>query len=285
MARIALLGTGLLGAAIGRRLLEQGHSLKVWNRTPEKCQALLEAGGQAISSLPDGASDCDTVISVLRDGPASAAVLQQLGELEGSCVMGMGTMAIAESQALEQQIKAQHGTYLEAPVLGSRPEALKGSLLVMAGGSAELFERQRPILETLSAEPRLMGPVGSGMASKLALNQLIASLTHGFSLALRLVQAQGVAVADFMEVLRPSAVYAPTYDKKLERMLDQHYDNPNFSTALLRKDLGLFLQASQQAGLDASGLQGILELLQQAQGDAIDGLDYCALHELTQAQR
>jgi 3-hydroxyisobutyrate dehydrogenase len=52
---------------------------------------------------------------------------------------------------------------------------------------------------------------------------------------------------------------------------------------LLRKDLGLFLQASQQAGLDASGLQGILELLQQAQGDAIDGLDYCALHELTQA--
>ena len=285
MARIALLGTGLLGGAIGRRLLEQGHSLKVWNRTPEKCQALLEAGSQAISSLSDGASDCDTVISVLRDGPASAAVLQQLGELEGSCVMGMGTMAIAESQALEQQIKAQHGTYLEAPVLGSRPEALKGSLLVMAGGSAELFERQRPILEMLSAEPRLMGPVGSGMASKLALNQLIASLTHGFSLALRLVQAQGVAVEDFMEVLRPSAVYAPTYDKKLERMLDQHYDNPNFSTALLRKDLGLFQQASQQAGLDASGLQGILELLQQAQGDAIDGLDYCALHELTQAQR
>ena len=283
MARIALLGTGLLGAAIGRRLLEQGHRLKVWNRTPEKCQALLEAGGQAISSLSDGASDCDTVISVLRDGPASAAVLQQLGELEGSCVMGMGTMAIAESQALEQQIKAQHGTYLEAPVLGSRPEALKGSLLVMAGGSAELFERQRPILEALSAEPRLMGPVGSGMASKLALNQLIASLTHGFSLALRLVQAQGVGVEEFMEVLRPSAVYAPTYDKKLERMLDQYYDNPNFSTALLRKDLGLFLQASQQAGLDASGLQGILELLQQAQGDAIDGLDYCALHELTQA--
>ena len=283
MARIALLGTGLLGASIGHRLLEEGHSLKVWNRTPEKCQALLEAGGQAIGSLSDGASDCDTVISVLRDGPASAAVLHQLGGLEGSCVMGMGTMAIAESQALEQQINAQHGTYLEAPVLGSRPEALKGSLLVMAGGSAELFERQRPILETLSAEPRLMGPVGSGMASKLALNQLIASLTHGFSLALRLVQAQGVGVEEFMEVLRPSAVYAPTYDKKLERMLDQSYDNPNFSTALLRKDLGLFLQASQQAGLDASGLQGILELLQQAQGDAIDGLDYCALHELTQA--
>ena len=87
-----------------------------------------------------------------------------------------------------------------------------------------------------------------------------------------------------MDVLRPSAVYAPTYDKKLERMLDQHYGNPNFSTALLRKDLGLFLRASQQAGLEASGLQGILELLQQAQGEPIDVLDYCALHELTRAK-
>ena len=284
MARIALLGTGLLGSAIGRRLLEQGHTLKVWNRTPEKCQTLLEAGAEALSSLADSARDCDTVISVLRDGPASAAVLQELGDLHGSCVMGMGTLAIDESQALEQQISEQNGHYLEAPVLGSRPEALKGSLLVMAGGTPELFERQRPILETLSAEPRLMGPVGSGMASKLALNQLIASLTHGFSLAMRLVQAQGVAVEEFMDVLRPSAVYAPTYDKKLERMLDQHYGNPNFSTALLRKDLGLFLRASQQAGLEASGLQGIMQLLQQAQGEPIDVLDYCALHELTRAK-
>ena len=96
MARIALLGTGLLGSAIGRRLLEQGHTLKVWNRTPEKCQTLLEAGAQAISALPDGAKGCDTVISVLRDGPASAEVLQELGNLQGSCVMGMGTLAIAE---------------------------------------------------------------------------------------------------------------------------------------------------------------------------------------------
>ena len=167
-------------------------------------------------------------------------------------------------------------------MLGSRPEALKGSLLVMAGGSAEVFERQRPILKRFG-RTTADGPVGSGMASKLALNQLIASLTHGFSLALRWCRPKALP-ADFMEVLRPSAVYAPTYDKKLERMLDQHYSNPNFSTALLRKDLSLFLQASQQAGLEASGLQGILELLQQAQGEPIDVLDYCALHELTRAK-
>ena len=104
MARIALLGTGLLGGAIGRRLLEGGHQLQVWNRTPAKSQALLESGATAITSLPGSARNCDTVVSVLRDGPASSAVLRQLGDLNSACVMSMGTMAIAESQALEQQI-------------------------------------------------------------------------------------------------------------------------------------------------------------------------------------
>ena len=181
-------------------------------------------------------------------------------------------------------MQGQQGAYLEAPVLGSKPEALKGTLLVMAGGDAAIFHQQLPMLRLLSVDPKWMGPTGSAAASKLALNQLIASLTHGYSLVLRLVQASGLEIEQFMEVLRPSALYAPTVDKKLDRMLSNDFTNPNFSTALLRKDLGLFLQASQQAGLNASGLQGILELLQQAQGDAIDGLDYCALHELTQAQ-
>ena len=150
----------------------------------------------------------------------------------------------------------------------------------MAGGNEATFLRQQPLLADLSLEPRLMGPVGSGMASKLALNQLIASLTHGFSVALRLIQAADVPVQDFMEVLRPSAVYALTYDKKLERMLSGHYSNPNFSTALLRKDLALFLRESESLDVNAAGLSSLLGLLDQA-NSALDELDYCALHQLT----
>ena len=86
-----------------------------------------------------------------------------------------------------------------------------------------------------------------------------------------------------MEILRPSALYAPTFDKKLERMLGGHYDDPNFSTALLRKDLELFLQETSEAGLQDLGLQGLAELLHKANGTQLDQQDYCALHELTQA--
>lgn len=84
-----------------------------------------------------------------------------------------------------------------------------------------------------------------------------------------------------MDILRPSALYAPTFDKKLERMLDSHYDNPNFSTALLRKDLLLFLEEATAAELNPEGLSGLATLLLKAEGSALDGLDYCALHELT----
>ena len=190
-------------------------------------------------------------------------------------------MPCSESVALAEQVRLQGGSYLEAPVLGSRPEALKGGLLVMAGGEQSVFEAQLFWLGRLAAEPRLMGDVGTGAAAKLALNQLIASLTHGYSLALRLVAASGLDVSRFMEVLRPSALYAPTADKKLQRMLSHQYDDPNFSTGMLRKDLRLFLREARLAGVNASALQGLLTLLDRAAGTDLDVGDYSALHELT----
>ena len=283
MPTIALLGTGLLGEAIGHRLLSQGCDLRVWNRNPQRCQGLLGAGAAPIAHLSQGAAaGCDAVITVLRDGQVTRTVVAELGPLGGSCVMPMGTMGITEIRTLAADVQNQNGRCLEAPVLGSRPQALQGSLLVMAGGEPELFEQQRPLLELLSEQPLLVGPIGSGSATKLALNQLIASLTHAFSLSIRLVQQAGVPVDTFMAILRNSALYAPTFDKKLQRMLDGHYSEPNFSTALLRKDLRLFLEEATAAGLQVGGLQGLDDLLEQSSGSQLDHLDYCALHELTQ---
>lgn len=281
MPSVALLGTGLLGESIGQRLLQRGVSLYVWNRTQGRCRGLIEAGAQALNSPSEAARCCDSLITVLRDGPITAAVLKDIGPLDGSTLITMGTVGVTESQTLAEQAAQQGGRYLEAPVLGSKPQALNGSLLVMAGGEAQVFEAQKPLLSHLCQEPLLVGPVGSGAATKLALNQLIASLTHSFSLSLQLIQRAGVPVETFMAILRPSALYAPTFDKKLQRMLDHTYADPNFSTALLRKDLRLFLEEAATAGLQDQGLSGLLSLLEQAKGTDLDEQDYCALHELT----
>jgi 3-hydroxyisobutyrate dehydrogenase len=281
MTSVAVLGTGLLGTAIATRLQEQGLNVHVWNRNPSRIIPLVEKGAIAISDLRRAADGQRVLITVLRDGSSTASVIDTVGALQGSTVIPMGTMGVEESRKLAMQVVQQGGRYLEAPVLGSKPQALNGSLLVMAGGEAQVFEAQKPLLSHLCQEPLLVGPVGSGAATKLALNQLIASLTHSFSLSLQLIQRAGVPVETFMAILRPSALYAPTFDKKLQRMLDHTYADPNFSTALLRKDLRLFLEEAATAGLQDQGLSGLLSLLEQAKGTDLDEQDYCALHELT----
>ncbi|MEO1001798.1 MAG: NAD(P)-dependent oxidoreductase [Cyanobacteria bacterium J06638_7] len=294
---VALLGTGLLGSAIARRLLERGVDLRVWNRQPQKLAALAALGAIPCSEPATAAQGCRWVITVLSDGSVTQSVLAASGLLEeregggpstdagdsGTRVLQMGTIAPHESRKLAAALTAAGHAYLEVPVLGSRPEALAGTLQLMAAGPATLFEQALPLLQLLGPEPVWLGPVGAALETKLALNQLIASLSHAFSLALHLVQASGVEVERFMELLRGSALYAPSFDKKLPRLLADDYSRPNFPTAHLRKDLLLFLAAARERGLETTGLQGLAEVLARAEGSALDGLDYSALHRLTAA--
>jgi 3-hydroxyisobutyrate dehydrogenase len=243
----------------------------------------VELGARQATSPAAAAAAADWVLTVLSDGPSTHAVLiDQIGEkLQGRRVLQIGTIGPAESQQLGDAVIALGGVYLEVPVLGSRPEALEGTLQLMTGGPTELMQEALPLLQQLSREPVHLGPVGSAMTAKLALNQLIASLTHAFSLSLHLVQQGGVAVEPFMALLRSSALYASTFDKKLQRELSGDYANPNFPTAHLRKDLALFITAAQQAGLNSEGLSGLAALLERSSAAGLDGLDYCALHQLT----
>jgi len=285
---LSLLGTGLLGSAIGERLLACGHRLTVWNRKPERCAPLLALGAAAATTPAAAVASSDLVITVLSDGPATEAVLLEQAEepqaapaLAGKLVLQVATIAPQESQALAAALVERGGELLEVPVLGSKPEALAGRLQLMVGGSAAALARARPVLVDLGDEPHHLGPVGAALTTKLALNQLIASLTHSFSLSLHLVQRAGVEVEGFMAILRASALYAPTFDKKLAKELADDYANPNFPTAHLRKDLQLFLQSAGGAGLNTEGLAGLAQLLERATSAGLDELDYSALHRLT----
>jgi len=280
---ICLLGTGLLGAAIGERLLGSGYRLTVWNRHRERCGPLLALGASVAATPAEAVAAAALVITVLSDGPTTHSVLlEQAGaELSGRLVLQVATIAPEESRELAVALANRGAELLEVPVLGSRPEALAGTLQLMVGGEAAAMERARPVLTALGSEPRLLGPVGAALTAKLALNQLIASLTHSFSLSLHLVQRAGVDVEAFMAILRASALYAPTFDKKLAKELADDYANPNFPTAHLRKDLLLFLQTARGQGLETEGLDGLATLLERATDAGLDGLDYSALHRLT----
>ncbi|WRH69034.1 MAG: NAD-binding protein [Planktothrix sp. GU0601_MAG3] len=105
----------------------------------------------------------------------------------------------------------------------------------------------------------------------------MASLTTAFALSLNFVQGQGVDIELFMEILRKSALYAPTFDKKLQRMLEENYQNPNFPTKHLLKDTNLFLKEATSMGLNTSSLEGVRAILEATQTLGKSDEDYSAL--------
>ncbi len=279
--QIAVMGTGLMGSPMAVRLRKAGHAVVAYNRTREKVEPLRE-DGIAIADRPEEAiGNAECVILVLADESAIRSVLltdSSTRALAGRTVIQMGTIGPRQSQALHEEITAAGGEYLEAPMLGSIAEVRAGTLLVMVGATPTQFERRQDLLRCLGREPRLIGPVGKAAALKLALNQLIAAETAAFSLSLGLVQRRGVPVETFMDILRGSALYAPTFDKKLPRLLKRDFTNPNFSTQHLLKDVDLFAKEASELGLDPSSLEAIRPLLHKTITEGLGDADYSALY-------
>lgn len=285
--KIGLIGTGLMGQAMAQTFLAGDVSMMAYNRTREKLDPLKAEGITIAESPSDLLSECDCIILMLTDATAIQEVLfspEAVKQLSGRTIIQMGTIAPQESQKLQEQILAQGGDYLEAPVLGSVPQAKSGTLQVMVGGTQEQFNQWHSTLSYLG-KPFLVGEVGKAATLKLALNQLIVSLTGAFSLSLSFVQQQGLDVETFMSVLRESALYAPTFDKKLKRMITQDYSNPNFPTKHLLKDTRLFLDAAKTEGLTVSSLQGMEMILEAALELGLADEDYSALFEVINSRK
>lgn len=271
-----------MGKPLAQRLLSAQLPVVVYNRTQSKLEALREAGAMVVDTPENAIASSDCIILMLSDAPAIEQVLLSENakrQLKNRTVIQMGTISPSQSQELQKQVQAAGGDYLEAPVLGSIPEAETGKLIVMVGATESQFQQWSNLLQNFGSNPRLIGSVGAAAAVKLALNQLISSLTTSFALSLGFVQNQGVEIESFMEILRQSALYAPTFDKKLQRMLERNYANPNFPTKHLLKDTNLFLDAAREVNLNATSLSGVREILEIAQQMGLSNEDYSSLFE------
>ncbi|MES9859635.1 MAG: NAD(P)-dependent oxidoreductase, partial [Candidatus Thiodiazotropha sp. 4PDIVS1] len=229
--KVTLLGLGLMGLPIAHRLVQRGHEVTAWNRSKERLQVAADEGIGIQPDLAQAVADNELLLLTLSDASAIEAVLfstEVETQLKGKTVLQMGTISPDESRALADRIQVVGGDYLEAPVLGSIPEAKNGELIVMAAGSETAYHHCLLLLRGLGKEVDLVGSVGQAAAMKLAMNQLIAALTVGFAQSLGLVRAEGVDVELFMKLLRESSLYAATFDKKLQKYIEHDYSNANF---------------------------------------------------------
>ncbi len=277
--QVGILGTGLMGAPMALRLQQAGFAVTAWNRTAEKLAPLQQAGITTVGTAAEAIAATEITLTMLSDAAAiQSAIFAEPAALKGRTILQMGTIAPAESRDLNRQMQAAAGMYLEAPVLGSIPQVKAGSLIVMVGATPEQYDQWLPVLKCFGPDPQWMGPVGTAAATKLAMNQLIGTLTAAFSMSLGLALQEGLEIEKFMTILRESALYAPTFDKKLGRMCDRNFANPNFPTKHLLKDMNLFVQAAQAQGLDTTVAASVSEVASKAIAQGLADQDYSSIY-------
>ena len=277
---IAIIGTGLMGQALGERLLAKQQSLTLYNRTQDKTHLLQELGASVATSAQYAIDNSNISLLLLSDAYAINTVLDTIepSTFNRKILIQMGTISPDESRAIAKRLHKVNGLYLECPVLGSLPEARSGKLILMAAGQYDVFSAALPLLNLIGEKPCYFGKTGQASTVKLAMNQLIAGLTASFSLSLSLIEKEQVNIEQFMSVVRKSALYAPTFDKKLDRMLNSDFSKPNFPTKHLAKDIELFLTVAKKLGIETCALKGVNELLNKTLEQGLANTDYSSIY-------
>jgi len=254
--KIALLGTGTMGAGMARRLLGAGFALTVWNRSPARAAPLGEIGATLASSPADAATGADCVIAMLADNTASKDAW--LGPQGALGAMAPGTVAIECSTldcdlvgTLAHAMADAAINFVEAPVTGSKVQAESGTLRFLVGSDQTSLALARPVLDGMGNAIIHLGPVGSGAVLKLANNFLAGLQAAAFAEALALIEAKGLDRERATGVLRAGAPGSPMVGLMADRMLADDFE-PNFLVPLMIKDLGYAEHLLASAGINSA---------------------------------
>ena len=247
---IAFLGTGLMGAPMARNLLKAGFPVAAWNRNPEKAEPLRSDGARIAASAVDAVRDADLAITMVSDGTAVRALLDD-GVAEalkpGAVFVDMSSIKPREARAHFDLLGARGVSALDAPVSGGTKGATDGTLAIMAGGEEAAFARARPALSAMG-RPTLVGPAGTGQLAKLA-NQGIVATTIGIvAEAMLLMHSAGADMNRLREALKGGFADSVILQQHGKRMADNDF-TPGGRSSLQLKDLNNLLEEAADLGL------------------------------------
>jgi 3-hydroxyisobutyrate dehydrogenase-like beta-hydroxyacid dehydrogenase len=279
MTTIAFCGLGQMGAPMAGRLLDAGHDVTVWNRSPERAAPLVARGARQAASPAEAATGAEVVMTMLADPSALEHVVFGAGGVaagvaSGATLVEMST--VGPDVVRDLAARAPEGVQvLDAPVLGSVPQATEGSLKIFVGGDAAVVRRLSSVLEAMGT-PAHLGPLGSGAAMKLVANSTLGAAMSGLAEALALADALGLAEGPVLDILADSPIGA-TVRSKRALIEGGEYRPANFKLALAAKDLGLVTGAAEAAGLDLRLARAALAWFEQAEDAGLGDRDYSAV--------
>jgi 3-hydroxyisobutyrate dehydrogenase len=249
LPKVAMIGTGTMGTAMGRRLIGSGIAVSVWSRHPESTSRLVDLGATAHESAADAARDADVVITMLPTAEATADVM--FGGLAlhamrpGAIWVQMATIGIEATERLASQTQARRPdiAFVDGPVSGSREPAESGQLLILASGPQAAASRLESVFGALGRATLWLGPAGAGSRMKLVLNTWLAFQTEGAAEAAALAERLGVSTPSLFDALRDNPLASPYALGKLTRMIEQDY-RADFALDWALKDLDLVTAAA-----------------------------------------
>jgi 3-hydroxyisobutyrate dehydrogenase-like beta-hydroxyacid dehydrogenase len=259
------------------RLLARGHEVVVWNRTPERAEPLLAQGARAADTPAEAAAAGDATITMLSDPDALEQVVFGHGglasTLPGRTLIEMSTVGPDMVRRLAAALPPEAGI-LDAPVLGSIPQAAEGTLRIFVGGDADRYERFRPVLDDLG-RPRHLGPLGAGAAMKLVTNLCLGVLMTGLAEALALADALELDEAAALDVLSESPIGVTTRSKR--ELIESGSYPPRFRLALAAKDMRLVVETAERAEIPLEVALAARDRLLAAEDHDLGDLDYSAV--------
>lgn len=262
--RVALLGTGTMGAGMARSMKRAGLDVTAWNRSRDKAEPLAEDGIDVAGSVAEAVRDADVVVTMLFDADAVLEHAQDIVGALGPDAVWVQSSTVGPDGMRRIADAAGDVQLLDAPVLGTKGPAEQGKLVPLVSGPPALIEKVRPVLDAVGSKTVVAGEqLGDGSALKLACNAWVLSITAAIGQSIALAQAQGLDPAKFLEAIEGGASDTPYAHVKGKAMMAGDF-SPSFGLDGGRKDLALIVAAARAGGVATPLLDGATALYDAA---------------------
>ena len=281
MVRIGLIGTGMLGEAVGLHLIQSGYHLTAYNRTKSKTKNLKEKNGVIVDSPKCVAESSDLIITCVKDADVVKDILfRQDGVIAGKhddmTIADMSTINPIDAKEISKKIHGQGIKSLEIPVMGGPNVAIDGKLVLMASGDKEMYERYMQVFETIATKTFFLGESGSAHSIKLAMNLQISLLALSLSEGIMLTKKAGFDPEKFLEILNSTYFSTGMSQKKAYKMIKDEYQ-PTFTLKNMKKDLDIITQAAKDFGAILPMAERANKIYSEALEAGLGEIDYTGI--------
>lgn len=251
--KIGFIGLGIMGMPMARNLLKAGFDVTVYNRTVSKAQRLANEGARKVNTPGELAEDSSVIITMVSDTPdVESVILGENGIIESikpdSVVIDMSTISPQATRKIAARLEEKRAHMLDAPVSGGEQGAIDGTLSIMVGGDARIFQRCRPVLEAMGKDITHVGSSGMGQTVKLMNQILVVGNLNAVVEALVFAQKQGVDLGQAIDAVKGGAAGSWQLANLAPRIIRRDF-KPGFMVELMQKDLRLVTEAAESVGL------------------------------------